>query len=123
MAGIGREEYSGYLLMVSVSPWLGDRLIFTGMHANHAYVGAGLTATFTFNAAKVAPFCKPDAALTFISADGFGFALAGRPTYFLCEKTSRQQQCVFCIERRSSATRRARHAMPSKSAPPITVVG
>jgi len=109
--------------MVSVSPWRGERLILLEIRANHAYVGAGLTATFTFNAAKVAPFCKPDAALTFISADGFGFALAGRPTYFLCEKTSRQQQCVFCIERRSSATRRARHAMPSKSAPPITVVG
>ncbi|GEM_PF-5169755 len=93
MAGIGREEYSGYLLMVSVSPWLGDRLIFTGMHANHAYVGAGLTATFTFNVAKVAPFCKPYATLIFINADGMVFALAGRPTYFLCEKISRQQQC------------------------------
>lgn len=28
MAGIGREEYSRDLLMVSVSPLLGDRLIF-----------------------------------------------------------------------------------------------
>ncbi len=43
------------------------------MHANHAYVGAGLTATFTFNVAKVAPFCKPYAALIFINADGIGF--------------------------------------------------
>lgn len=52
MAGIGREEYSRDLLMVSVSPRRDDGLIFLG-HAresclftatNVALVGAGLTA-------------------------------------------------------------------------------
>ncbi len=47
------------------------------MHANHAYVGAGLTATFTFNAANAAPFCKHDAALISVGADGLGFAQQG----------------------------------------------
>ena len=64
--------------MVSVSPWLGDRLIFFRSVRESAFVGVVLTATFTFNAAKVAPFRKPCATLIFISADGFGFAQQGR---------------------------------------------
>jgi len=56
------------------------------MHANHAYVGAGLTATFTFNVAKVAPFCKPYATLIFISADGMVSPLLGDLLIFYAKK-------------------------------------
>ncbi len=78
--------------MVSVSPLLGDRLIFFRSVRESAFVGAGLTATFTFNAAKAAPFCKPYPTLIFISADGFGFALAGRLPFSLRAQRERKQR-------------------------------